>query len=231
MTSRDNRTRDGQKGHRARLRARFLADDSAATPDYELLELLLFYALPRIDTKPLAKALMSRYGSLAAVLAAPVGELRKFEGIGDNAAALLKAVRTAGVQLARTDVRQRPILDSGERVVEYCRATLGHNATEGFRVLFLDTKNALIADEAQGDGTVNRLAIFPREVVKRALDLSASALILAHNHPSGDPTPSEADIATTRAIIDAATPLGIAVHDHIIVSRSHHTSLKASGLM
>ena len=231
MTSRDNRTRDGQKGHRARLRARFLADDSAATPDYELLELLLFYALPRIDPKSLAKALMSRYGSLAAVLAAPVGELRKFEGIGDNAAALLKAVRTAGVQLARTDVRQHPILDSGERVVEYCRATLGHSATEGFRVLFLDTKNALIADEAQGDGTVNRLAVFPREVVKRALDLSASALILAHNHPSGDPTPSEADIATTRAIIDAATPLGIAVHDHIIVSRSHHTSLKALGLM
>ena len=224
-------SRDDQKGHRARLRARFLADDSAATPDYELLELLLFYALPRIDTKPVAKALMTRYGSLAAVLAAPAGELRKIEGIGDNAAALLKAVRAAGVQLARSDVRQRPILDSGARVIEYCRATLGHSATEGFRVLFLDTKNGLIADEAHGDGTVNRLAVFPREVVKRALDLGASAVILAHNHPSGDPTPSDADIATTRAIIDAATPLGIAVHDHIIVSRSHHTSLKAAGLM
>lgn len=224
-------SRDDQKGHRARLRARFLADDSGATPDYELLELLLFYALPRVDTKPLAKALMARYGSLAAILAAPANDLRKIAGIGDNAAALLKAVREAGIRLARADVRDRPVLDSGERVVEYCRAALGHSATEGFRVLFLDTRNALIADEAQGDGTVNRLSVFPREVVKRALDLGASAIILAHNHPSGDPTPSDADIATTRAIVDAATPLGIAVHDHIIVSRSHHTSLKASGLM
>ena len=222
---------DEQKGHRTRLRARFLADDSAATPDYELLELLLFYALPRIDTKPIAKNLMARYGSLPAILAAPADELRKTEGIGDSAAALLKAVREAGIGLARADIRERPVLDSGERVIEYCRATLGHRETEGFRVLFLDTKNALIADEAQGDGTVNRLAVFPREVVKRALDLGASAIILAHNHPSGDPTPSDVDIATTRAIVDAASPLGIVIHDHIIVSRSHHTSLKASGLM
>ncbi|TDJ61938.1 MAG: DNA repair protein RadC [Proteobacteria bacterium] len=229
--TRDDQIREGPKGHRARLRARFLADGSGATPDYELLELLLFYALPRVDTKPLAKALMARYGSLAAVLAAPAGDLRKTEGIGDSAAALLKAVREAGIQLARADIRDRPILDSGDRVVDYCRAALGHSPTEGFRILFLDTKNALIADEAQGDGTVNRLSVFPREVVKRALDLGASALILAHNHPSGDTTPSDADIATTRAIVDAAAPLGIAVHDHIIVSRSHHTSLKASGLM
>ncbi len=231
MASGDDQARNDQKGHRARLRARFLADDSGATPDYELLELLLFYALPRIDTKPIAKALMTRYGSLAAILAAPADDLRKTEGIGDSAAALLKAVREAGVQLARTDVRERPILDSGERVIDYCRAALGHRETEGFRVLFLDTKNALIADEAQGDGTVNRLAVFPREVVKRALDLGASALILAHNHPSGDPTPSETDIATTRAIAEAAAALGIAVHDHVIISRSGHTSLKTAGLM
>ena len=224
-------SRDDQKGHRARLRARFLADDSAATPDYELLELLLFSALPRIDTKPVAKALMARYGGLAAILAAPADDLRKIEGIGDSAAALLKAVREAGIRLAQTEIRDRPVLDSGDRVVEYCRAVLGHSATEGFRVLFLDTKNALIADEAQGGGTVNRLSVFPREVVKRALELGASAVILAHNHPSGDPTPSDADIATTRAIVAAATPLGIVVHDHIIVSRSHHTSLRASGLM
>ncbi len=223
--------RDDQKGHRTRLRERFLADDSAATPDYELLELLLFYALPRIDTKPLAKALMERYGSLAAILAAPADELTKIDGIGDSAAALIKAVREAGIRLARTDARQRTVLDSGERVVDYCRAAIGHGAIEGFRVLFLDTKNALIADEAQGGGTVNRLAVFPREVVKRALELGASAVILAHNHPSGDATPSEADIATTRAIVEAATPLGIAVHDHIIVSRSDHTSLRAAGLM
>lgn len=223
--------RNDQKGHRARLRARFLADDSSATPDYELLELLLFYALPRVDTKPLAKELMARYGSLPAILAAPADDLRKTEGIGDGAAALLKAVREAGIQLARADFRQRPVLDSGERVIAYCRATLGHREMEEFRILFLDAKNALIADEAQGSGTVNRLAVFPREVVKRALDLGASAVILAHNHPSGDPTPSDADIATTRAIVDAAAPLGIVVHDHIVVSRSHHTSLKASGLM
>lgn len=231
MAPRDEQTSGDKKGHRARLRQRFLADDSAATPDYELLELLLFYALPRVDTKPVAKALIARYGSLPAILAAPADELQKTEGIGDNAAALLKAVREAGIRLARADMRARPVLDSGGRVIDYCRATLGHLQTEGFRVLFLDTKNALIADEAQGDGTVNRLAVFPREVVKRALDLGASALILAHNHPSGDPTPSEVDIATTRAIMDAASPLGIVVHDHIIVSRSHHTSLKASGLM
>jgi DNA repair protein RadC len=222
---------DDSKGHRARLRARFLADDSAATPDYELLELLLFYALPRIDTKPLAKALMTRYGSLAAVLAAPPDDLRKTEGIGDGAAALLKAVREAGIHLARENVTQRPVLDSGARVIDYCRAALGHSESEGFRVLFLDTKNALIADEAQGEGTVNRLAVFPREVVKRALDLGASAIILAHNHPSGDTTPSAADIDTTKAIMDAAAALGIAVHDHIIISRSHHTSLKTAGLM
>jgi DNA repair protein RadC len=231
MASPDDQTRSDQKGHRARLRSRFLADDSAATPDYELLELLLFYALPRVDTKPLAKALMARYGSLAAILAAPVDDLRKTEGIGDGAAALLKAVREAGLRLAQVDIRDRTVLDSGERVVDYCRAALGHSRTEGFRILFLDTKNALIADEAQGDGTVNRLSVFPREVVKRALDLGASAIILAHNHPSGDPTPSDADVATTRAIVEAAMPLGIVVHDHIIVSRSHHTSLKASGLM
>jgi DNA repair protein RadC len=222
---------DDSKGHRARLRARFLADDSAATPDYELLELLLFYALPRVDTKPIAKALMTRYGSLAAVLAAPADDLRKTEGIGDGAAALLKAVRAAGIHLARENIAQRPVLDSGARVIDYCRATLGHSESEGFRVLFLDTKNALIADEAQGEGTVNRLAVFPREVVKRALDLGASAIILAHNHPSGDTTPSAADIDTTRAIMEAAAALGIAVHDHIVISRSHHTSLKAAGLM
>jgi DNA repair protein RadC len=170
MASRDEPTRkgqirEGQKGHRARLRARFLADASSATPDYELLELLLFYALPRVDTKPLAKALMARYGSLAAILAAPANDLRKIAGIGDGAAALLKAVREAGIRLARADVRDRPVLDSGERVVEYCRAALGHSATEGFRVLFLDTRNALIADEAQGGGTVNRLSVFPRYTI------------------------------------------------------------------
>ena len=224
-------SREDQKGHRARLRQRFLADTGDATPDYELLELLLFYALPRIDTKPIAKQLIERYGSLAAALAAPVEELRKIDGIGDSAAALLKASREAGIRLARTDMQTRPVLDSGERVIDYCRATIGHLGTEGFRVLFLDTKNALIADEAQGEGTVNRLSVFPREVVKRALDLGASAIILAHNHPSGDTTPSDADIATTHAIIEAAAPLGITVHDHIIVSRSHHTSLKAAGLL
>lgn len=231
MAAGRDQSRDDRQGHRARLRARFLADDSGATPDYELLELLLFYAAPRIDTKPIAKALMARFGSLAAVLAAPADDVRKVAGIGDSAAALLKAVRQAGIRLAQTDMRDRPVLDSGERVVEYCRATLGHGATEGLRVLFLDTKNGLIADEAHGGGTVNRLAVFPREVVKRALDLGASAVILAHNHPSGDTTPSEADIATTRAIAQAGAPLGIAVHDHIIVSRAGHTSLRAAGLL
>jgi DNA repair protein RadC len=222
---------DGPAGHRERLRRRFRADDGAAMPDYELLELLLFGVIPRADTKPIAKALIGRYGSLAGVLAAPVGELTTFVGVGESAATLLKATRAAGIRLAREEVRARPVLSSWDKVVDYCRARLGREDTEHFWVLYLDRKNAVLADEQQSRGTVDHTPVYPREVVKRALELGASALILVHNHPSGDPTPSPADITITKSVVEAAAARDIAVHDHIVIARSGHVSLRAEGLM
>ena len=221
----------GAAGHRDRLRQRFLADDGAAMPDYELLELLLFSAVPRRDTKPMAKALIGRFGSLAGVLAAPPSALQSVDGIGDGAATLLKAVRAAGIRLTRAEVQNRPVLSSWDKVVDYCRARIGHETTEHFWVLYLDRKNAVLADEQQSRGTVDHAPVYPREVVRRALELGASALILVHNHPSGDPTPSRADIDITKTVVDAASALDIAVHDHIVIARSGHVSLKAEGLM
>lgn len=222
---------DGNKGHRERLRARFLDGGGSALPDYELLELLLFAALPRIDTKPIAKALLARHGSLAAVLSTPPEDLCKTQGVGESAAAFLAGVGEAGTRMARAELQARPVLSSSENVLAYCRAALGHRQNEAFHVLFLDRKNGLIADERQGDGTVDHTPVYPREVVKRALDLGASALIMVHNHPSGDPTPSNDDIVMTRTVRDAAAALDIALHDHIIVTRADHVSLRASGLI
>ncbi|MDJ0971234.1 MAG: DNA repair protein RadC [Kiloniellales bacterium] len=218
-------------GHRARLRARILDSGAESLADYELLEFLLFGAQPRQDTKPLAKDLIRRFGSLAAVLAAETEALRGVAGVGDAKIAVLQAAREAAVRLAREDLRDRPLLTSWDRLVDYCRMTLGHEAVEQFRVLFLDRKNRLIADERQQKGTVDHTPVYPREVVKRALELGASALILVHNHPSGDPTPSPADIDMTRAVSAAAESLGIAVHDHLILARSGETSLRGLGLI
>jgi DNA repair protein RadC len=218
-------------GHRARLRTRILDKGAESLADYELLEFLLFGAQPRQDTKPLAKALIRRFGSLAAVLAADIEALRSVDGVGDAKIAVLQVAREAAVRLAREDLRDRPLLTSWERLVDYCRMTLGHEAVEQFRVLFLDRKNRLIADERQQKGTVDHTPVYPREVVKRALELGASALILVHNHPSGDPTPSPADIDMTRAVAAAAESLGIAVHDHLILARSGETSLRGLGLI
>ncbi len=218
-------------GHRARLRGRILDSGAESLADYEVLEFLLFGAQPRQDTKPLAKALIRRFGSLAAVLAAEAEALRGVEGMGDAKIAVLQVAREAAVRLAREDLRDRPLLSSWDRLVAYCRMTLGHEAVEQFRVLFLDRKNRLIADERQQKGTVDHTPVYPREVVKRALELGASALILVHNHPSGDPTPSPADIDMTRAVAAAAESLGIALHDHLILARSGETSLRGLGFI
>jgi DNA repair protein RadC len=218
-------------GHRDRLRARFTEVGGDAMPDYELLELVLFRSIPRRDVKPIAKELIKRFGTFAEVLAAPPGRLTEVEGIGDNIVTDLKILEAAARRLAKGEVTKRPILSSWGTVIDYCRTAMAFMDKEQFRILFLDKRNALIVDEVQQSGTVDHTPVYPREVVKRALELSASALILVHNHPSGDPTPSSADIKMTREIIDVATPLGITIHDHIIVGREGHASLKGLKLI
>jgi len=218
-------------GHRDRLRARFQEAGADALPDYELLELVLFRSIPRRDVKPIAKELLKRFGTFAEVLAAPINRLTEVDGIGDGTATDLKIVEAAARRLARGAVAKRPVLSSWNAVLEYCRTTMAFAEREQFRLLFLDKRNALIADEVQQSGTVDHTPVYPREIVRRALELSATALILVHNHPSGDPTPSAADVRMTREIIEVTQPLGIAVHDHIIVGREGHTSFKALQLI
>jgi len=217
-------------GHRGRLRERFHAYKHEL-PDYELLELVLFSALPRRDTKPIAKALLARFGSFAEVIAAPSNLLMEVDGIGDAAVTALKVVEAAAQRLARGQVRKRQVLASWNSVVDYCRSAMAFADKEEFRILFLDKRNQLIADEKQQTGTVDHTPVYPREVIKRALELSATAIILVHNHPSGDPSPSRADIQMTQAIIEVAKPLGINVYDHIIVGKEGHASLKGLRLI
>jgi DNA repair protein RadC len=218
-------------GHRDRLRARFLQVGGDALPDYELLELVLFRLIPRRDVKPIAKELLKRFGTFAEVLAAPPARLMEVDGIGENVVTDLKVVEAAARRLVKGDVAKRQVLSSWTSVIDYCRAAMAFMDKEQFRLLFLDKRNGLIADEVQQSGTVDHTPVYLREVVKRALELSASALILVHNHPSGDPTPSPADIKMTREIMDIAKPLGITVHDHIIVGREGHASLKGLKLI
>ena len=218
-------------GHRGRLRERFLQGGSDALHDYEMLELILFHAILRGDVKPLAKQLLAKFGSFSEVIAAPVERLREVRGLGDASIAELKVVQAAANRLLRGEVKQRQVLSSWSSVVDYCRAAMGFESKEHFRILFLDKGNHLIADEQHQTGTVDHTPVYPREVVKRALELSATAVILVHNHPSGDPTPSRADIEMTKAIVEVARPLGIAVHDHLIVGKDGHASLKALKLM
>jgi DNA repair protein RadC len=224
-------TENGSEGHRERLRARFLKGGPGAMPDYELLELTLFAALPRRDTKPLAKALLARFGSFAEVIAAPRARLMEVKGVGEGVANHLKIVEAAAHRLAKTQVIGRPALSSWAALLDYCTAAMARIAHEEFRVLFLDRKNVLIADEVQNRGTVDHTPVYPREIVKRALELSASAIILVHNHPSGDPTPSKADILMTREIVAVAKALGLAVHDHLVIGRGGHASFKSLGLL
>jgi DNA repair protein RadC len=218
-------------GHRDRLRARFAEAGGDALPDYELLELVLFRSLPRRDVKPIAKELIRRFGTFAEVLSAPPGRLMETDGVGESVVADLKVIEAAGRRLAKGAVAKRPVLSSWSAVIDYCRAAMAFADKEQFRLLFLDKRNALIADEVQQSGTIDHTPVYPREVVKRALELSASALILVHNHPSGDPTPSAADIKMTREIAEVAKPLGIVIHDHIIVGREGHASFKGLRLI
>ena len=218
-------------GHRDRLRARFREAGAEAVSDYELLELVLFRAIPQRDVKPLAKQLVAKFGSFSEVIAAPSARLREVKGVGETVVTELKIVHAAAVRLARGQAKKRAVLSSWSSVLDYCRTAMAFSDKEQFRLLFLDKRNQLIADELQQTGTVDHTPVYPREVLKRALELSATALILVHNHPSGDPTPSQADIQMTRAIVDVAKPLGIAVHDHIIVGKDGHTSLKGLKLI
>ncbi|MBX9932553.1 MAG: DNA repair protein RadC [Methylobacterium sp.] len=218
-------------GHRERLRARFAQGGADALPDYELLELALFRAIPRRDVKPLAKALIRRFGSFAEVLSAEPARLAEIDGVSAGVVADLKLIEAAGHRLAKGAIAARPLLSSWAALIEYCRATMAFSPREQFRVLFLDKRNHLIADEVQGRGTVDHTPVYPREVARRALELSATAIILAHNHPSGDPTPSAADIRMTREIVSVLDPLGIIVHDHVILGREGHASLKGLKLI
>ncbi|MDB5733476.1 MAG: hypothetical protein JWN16_113 [Alphaproteobacteria bacterium] len=227
----DSKIEPGPGGHRERLRERFLKGGADAMPDYELLELTLFAAIPRRDTKPLAKALLARFGSFAEVIAAPRARLLDVKGVGESVVAHLKIVEAAAHRLSKTKVIGRPALSSWAALLDYCTAAMAREQAEAFRVLFLDRKNILIADEVLNRGTIDHTPVYPREIVKRALELSASALILVHNHPSGDPTPSRADIEMTREIEKAAKALGIAVHDHLVIGRGGHASFKSLGLL
>jgi DNA repair protein RadC len=218
-------------GHRQRLRDRFRQGGAEAMPDYELMEMILFRAIPRRDTKPLAKAVIERFGGFAEAINAAEERLAEIPGLGDAAITEIKLVRAAALRLMRGELRQRPLFSSGEKVIQYCRAAMAYEMREEFRILFLDNRNRLIADEVQGRGTVNHTPVYVREVVKRALELSATSIILVHNHPSGDPTPSRADIEMTKQIIDAAQKLDISVHDHLIVGRDGHISLRAAELV
>lgn len=218
-------------GHRERLRKRFREGGADALPDYELLEPILFRALPRRDTKPLAKAILARFGTFAEALAAPEERLAEVQGLGAAAITEIKLVRAAALRLMRGEVLERPVLASWSQVLDYCRASMGFEAKEQFRILFLDKRNQIIADEVQQKGTVDHTPVYVREVVKRALELSATAVVLVHNHPSGDPTPSRADIEMTKQIVAAAKNLGIVVHDHIIVGKQGHASFRGLGLI
>lgn len=218
-------------GHRKRLRARFMAAGGAALPDYEMLELVLFRAMPRQDVKPLARKLLETFGDFSRVISAPATRLAQVHGVGASVICELKVIEAAAQHLSRAKVIHRPVIGSWDALLDYCHTVMTHRDTEQFRVLYLDRKNVLIADEAQAEGTVDHVPVYPREVVKRALELNASALLLVHNHPSGDPTPSQADLAMTQQIEQAAASLGITLHDHLVIGKSREVSFRASGYL
>lgn len=218
-------------GHRDRLRERFVKTGSEGVADYELLELVLFSAIPRRDVKPLAKSLIAAFGGLPGVMAADLTALQKIKGLSGNAAVLLKAVHALTQRALLADLQKKPLLGSWQKLIDYCTVAMAREKREQFRVLFLNRKNELIADEVQQTGTVDHAPVYPREILRRALELGATAMILVHNHPSGDPTPSDSDIAMTDEIIRAAAALDVVVHDHLIISRNGHTSFKSLGLL
>ncbi len=219
------------RDHRQRLRERFMRGGAAAMPDYELLELVLFRAIPRQDVKPLAHLLLETFGDFNAVVSAPIAQLTKIKGVGDTVICELKIVEATAQRLARARILRKHVISSWDAVLDYCHTVMAHRDTEQFRILFLDRKNVLIADEEQARGTIDHVPVYPREVVKRALEMNASALILVHNHPSGDPTPSTQDIQMTKQIGMAAAALGIELHDHLIIGRSRELSFRSEGLL
>lgn len=231
MTASAKKPEPHHTGHRDRLRQRFAKSGSDGLHDYELLELVLFRAIPRRDVKPLAKDLIERFGSFAAVISAPNQRLMEVPGVSDKVALELKVVQAASVKLAQGKMMDRPAISNWTALLDYCQASMAHNEKEIFRILFLDRKNKIIADEIQQEGTIDHTPVYPREVVKRALELGASAIILVHNHPSGDPTPSKADIQMTRKILDAGHPVGVSVHDHLVIGMGEHVSFKSLGLI
>ncbi|PJB72210.1 MAG: hypothetical protein CO093_03540 [Alphaproteobacteria bacterium CG_4_9_14_3_um_filter_47_13] len=218
-------------GHRDRLRERFLQSGADALADYEMLELLLFMAIPRRDIKPLAKELIARFGNLSGVLNTPIPELQKIEGLSETSITALKAVQAVAHRMMKQDIMHKPVLNSWARLVEYCTATMAYDMRESFRVLFMNKKNELIADEIQQTGTVDHTQAYPREIIKRALELGATALVLCHNHPSGDATPSRNDIDVTNNIIAAGRPFNILIHDHLVVSKKGTSSFKTLRLI
>jgi len=220
-----------QIGHRERLRTRFMKSGADALADYELLELMLFQARPRGDVKPIAKDLIKRFGSFAEAVSAPTERLREVDGVGDAVIIALKSVQAAALKLMQGKVLQQPTLASWTALMDYCRASMAYETNEQFRILFLDRKNVLIADEVQQSGTIDHTPVYPREVIKRALELGASAIIMVHNHPSGDPTPSKADIDMTKQVKEAGEKLGVILHDHIVIGRSGDASFKTIGLL
>jgi DNA repair protein RadC len=215
--------------HRQRLRARFMQGGAATLPDYELLELVLFRAIPRRDVKPLARQLLDRFGDFNRVITAPEARLRECAGIGDAVIVELKVLEAAAHRMARSKIMQQHVVSSWDALLDYCHTVMAHRETEQFRVLYLDRKNVIIADEEQGKGTVDHVPVYPREVAKRALELNASALILVHNHPSGDPTPSDSDIDMTQQILAACNALGLTLHDHLIIGKSNELSFRSEG--
>ncbi len=221
----------GAEGHRTRMRARLLTAGPAALADHELLEMVLFLALPRRDTKPIARALLSRFGSFANAISAPMPELRGIEGLGEAGAAALKTVQAAALRVVRAEIVDRPVLNNWDKLMDYLNAVMSRERVEQFRVLFLDVRNRLLADEAQTQGTVNHTPVYPREVVKRALELHATAIVLAHNHPSGDPAPSRQDIDMTLEVREAARVLGVRLHDHVVVGNGRWFSFAREGLL
>lgn len=217
--------------HRARLRGRFRDGGAAALPDYEMLELVLFRAIPRQDVKPLAHLLLETFGDFNRVVTASPARLALVKGVGEAVITELKIIEAAAQRMMRARVMHRPVLSSWDALLDYCHTTMAHRETEQFRILFLDRKNVLIADEEQAKGTVDHVPVYPREVVKRALELNASALILVHNYPSGDPTPSDADISMTHQVQEAAQVLGLVLHDHLIIGKSREISFRSAGYL
>ena len=221
----------GNHGHRARLRGRLLDGGGDALLDHELIEYLLMLAIPRIDTKPLAKALLKEFGSIGGVFTADAEALQRVKGMGEGSAAAIRIAHATAIRLLRSEVAERPVLANWQALADYLRADMAHHAIERFRVLHLNTRNMLIRDEVMSEGSIDQASVHVREVIRRAIDLGSAAIILVHNHPSGDPSPSHADIEVTRSIIEAGKRLGIAVHDHIIVGLNGQVSLRAKGLI